>query len=313
MNTTLINRRSFIKNTLLAAGAISLPLAGDKFAASGAEAPKPPPRPAGNNYKKSIMWETVRLPGSVLDKFKAIKVAGFEGVELSSHMNRQEVLDAAKATGLVITGLVCSTHWRKPLSHPEAAVRREAIEGVLVALEDAKVYGTDAMLLVPGQVNANVSYNECWKRSVEGIRELLPVAEKSNIKICVENVWNYFLLSPLEARRYVDQFDSACVKFYFDTGNVMIHGWPEQWIRELGGRIWRVHIKEFSRKAADEKGRRAGFEAPLGEGDVDWPRVLEALRECGYHKHVWLTTEQGRSRTAAELGDLRGRLEKLLG
>jgi hexulose-6-phosphate isomerase len=266
---------------------------------------------ARHKYRKSIMWETVRVPGSVMEKFRAIKEAGFEGVELSSHMNRQEVLDAVRDTGLSVTGVVCSTHWRKPLSHPEAAVRREAVEGVLVAIEDARVYGTDAVLLVPGRVDATVSYDECWERSVEGIRELIPVAEKSGIFICIENVWNGFLLSPLEARRYVDQFGSGCVKFYFDTGNVMTHGWPEQWLRILGGRTGRAHIKDYSVKIADTQGRRAGTSAPLGGGDVDWPRVMQALRE--HYKNDWLTVEHGRSTTVGELRELRERFEKVAG
>ena len=297
-----MQRRNFIKRTVLASGALSLPVAASKIYGAS---PK-----SAHGFKKSIMWGTVGVEGSVLDKCKAIKEAGFAGIEPNSHMDRKEVIDATRATGLVISDVCCSTHWRKPLSHPDAAERQEGIEGVIVALEDAKAYGTDAILLVPGTVNENVTYDDCWNRTIEGIRKLIPVAEKLKVKICIENVWNNFLLSPIEARYYVDQFRSPYVKFYFDCGNIMIYGWPEQWINILGDRIGRIHIKEFSKRIADQQGRGAGFRAPLTEGDVNWAKVMEASRKN--YKHVWLTTEQGRSSTLDELKDLSQRFDKIL-
>jgi len=262
-----------------------------------------------NNFKKSIMWGTVNMEGSVHEKCKAVKAAGYQGIEPNSHMNRKEVIDAARATGLAITDVCCSTHGNKPMSHPDAATRQEGFEGAVVALEDAKEYGTDAILLIPGRVNETVSYDECWNRSVEGVKKLIPIAEKLKVMICIENVWNNFLLSPMEACRYVDQFNSPYVKFYFDCGNILYYGWPEQWINQLGERIARVHIKEYSKKIADKEGRVAGFRAPLTEGDVDWPKVMEALRNN--YKHVWLTTEMG-AKTLEEMIDLSGRLDKIL-
>ena len=301
-----MKRRNFIKNTILATGAFSLPLAGNRtYARSSVATP-----PAAYSFKKSIMWGTVGIQGSVLDKCKAVKEAGFAGIEPNSHMNRQEVIDAAKATGLTITDVCCSTHWNKPLSHPDAATRQEGIDGVIVALEDAAAYGTDAILLVPGVASDSVTYDECWSRSVEGIRKLLPVAERLKVKICVENVWNNFLMSPMEALYYVDQFRSPYVKFYFDCGNILVYGWPEQWIKILGDRIGRIHIKEFSRQIADKQGRRTGFNVPLTEGDVDWAKVMEALRQN--YQNVWLATEQGNSRTPEELKDLSVRFDKIL-
>ena len=301
----MIQRRNFIKNAILATGALSLPLSGNEIFANSAVATSF----AANNFKKSIMWNTVNIQGSVLEKCKAVKEAGFQGVELMSHMDRKEVLDATKATGLAITDVCCSTHGNKPMSHPDAAVRQEGFEGVVVALEDAKEYGTDAILLVPGRVNETVSYDECWERSVEGVKKLIPIAERLKVMICVENVWNNFLLSPLEACRYVDQFNSPFVKFYFDCGNILAYGWPEQWIRILGERIARVHIKEYSKQIADKQGRSAGFRAPLTEGDVDWPKVMQALRNS--YNHVWLATEMG-VRTLEDMKDLSGRLDKII-
>jgi len=257
------------------------------------------------------MWGSIGLrDASVLDKCKVIKESGFQGIEPNSHMNRQEVIDATKATGLAITDVCCNTHWSKPLSDPSAAIRQEGIDGMIVALEDAHAYSTDAVLLVPGVVSNTVTYDECWNRSVEGIKKLLPVAEKLKVAICVENVWNNFLLSPMEALNYVDQFNSPYVKIYLDCGNLLVYGWPEQWIKILGDRIGRIHIKEFSKQKADKEGRSAGFNVPLTEGDVDWPKVMEASRN--HYKNVWLTTEQGSSRNLEELKDLNERFDKIL-
>ena len=299
-----MQRRIFIKNTILATGALSLPLAGSEIFAATIP-------PVAVNFKKSIMWGTVGVEGSVLDKCKAVKEAGFQGIEPNSHMNRKEVIDAAKATGLEITDVCCSTHWNKPLSHPDAAVRQEGFDGAVVALEDANAYGTDAILLVPGTVSETVSYDDCWNRSTEGIKKLIPVAEKLKVTICIENVWNNFLLSPMEALYYVNQFNSPYVKFYLDCGNILVYGWPEQWINILGDRLGRVHIKEFSKQIAERQGRRTGFNVPLTEGDVDWPKVMDALRKN--YASPWLTTEQGSNKTSEELKDLSARFDKILG
>lgn len=304
-----MKRRNFIKNTLLATGTLAFAstretvFAGNNPMISHSSA-------ATTGFKKSIMWGTVGLEGSVLDKCKVIKEAGYTGIEPNSHMDRNEVLAAMKATGLVASSVCCSTHWENPLSHPDASVRQKGIDGMIVALEDAKAYGTDAVLLVPGTVSDTVSYDECWNRSVEGIKKILPVAEKLKVKICIENVWNNFLLSPMEACNYVDQFKSEYVRFYFDCGNILVYGWPEQWIRILGKRIGRIHIKEFSKQEADKQGRWAGFNVKLTEGDVDWKKVMEEARKS--YKSEWLTTEQGNSKTSDDLKDLSKRFDKIL-
>ncbi|HND52981.1 MAG TPA: sugar phosphate isomerase/epimerase, partial [Pirellulaceae bacterium] len=121
-----------------------------------------------------------------------------------------------------------------------------------------------------------------WERSTAEIRGVIPRARELGVRIAVENVWNQFLLSPLEAARFVDQFDARAVGWHFDIGNVVNYGWPEQWIRILGKRILKLHIKEFSRKKRDAEGLWKGFDVELGEGDVDWPAVMTALDEVGY-------------------------------
>lgn len=304
-----MKRRNFIKNTLLATGALSFSsLNNNAFAGGNTGFTELASTSAA--LKKSIMWGTVGMTGSVMDKCKAIKAAGYDGIEPNSHMDRKEVLSAMKATGLIASSVCCTTHWSKQLSSPDANIRKEGVEGVIVSLEDCKAYGTDAMLLVPGVVNDSVTYDECWNRSTEEIKKLLPVAEKLKVKICIENVWNNFLLSPLEAKRYVEQFNSPYVKFYFDCGNILIYGWPEQWIHILGDKIGRIHIKEFSKEKADKEGRGAGFNVKLTEGDVNWKRVMEEIHK-NYHG-TWLTTEQGDSKSPDELKDLCSRLDKIV-
>lgn len=296
-----MERRRFIKNTLWAAGAFSL---GSPLLAGGTTPAQAP------LFKKSIMWGTVSMPGTVREKCIAIKAAGFQGVEFNSHMDRTEAIAAAKEAGLEISSVCNSKHWAFPLSHADAEVRRQGLEAMKVAMEDAKAYGTDAVLLVPGVVNNTISYKECWDRSTEQIKQLVPLAEKLKVKICIENVWNNFLLSPLEAANYVDQFKSDQVGFYFDAGNVLVYGWPEQWIQILGKRMFRLHIKEFSRKIAETKGKGAGFGVKLTEGDNDWKAIMTAVRETGYEP--WLTTEQSGGDSLEGLIDLNRRLTNII-
>ncbi|MCD6352057.1 MAG: sugar phosphate isomerase/epimerase, partial [Armatimonadetes bacterium] len=133
---------------------------------------------------------------------------------------------------------------------------------------------------------APVPYDVCYQRSKEAIEELIPAAAETGVKLGLEPVWNMFLLSPLEWREFVDSFNSEWVSVYFDVGNVLLTGFPEQWIPILGSRITRVHVKDFKRSV----GTLDGF-CHLLEGDVNWPAVMAALREAGYDG--WLTAEVG--------------------
>ena len=241
---------------------------------------------------------------------KAIKVAGFDGVEMMSHMDVDEVLRARDETGLEIPSVCGAHHWGKPLSDPDAKVRDEGLQALKQTLRDAKRYGASSVLLVPAVVKKEVSYDEAYTRSQAEIRKAVPLAEELGVKIAIENVWNNFLLSPLEAARYVDEFKSPAVGWHFDVGNIIHYGWPEQWIRVLGQRIQKFHIKEFSRKTADQQGKGAGFAVPLLEGDNNWPAIMKAVDEIGYHG--WAITEQSGGDTPEGLRDLASRLEKIL-
>lgn len=238
---------------------------------------------AGLN-KKSLKYGMIKEDLSLLDKFKLIKELGFDGVELDSpnDLNEREILEARDKTGLIIPGVVNSVHWKSPLSDPDASVRAACVESMKTALRDCKKYGGTTVLLVPAVVNEKVSYADAYKRSQAEIKKILPVAKETGIKIAIENVWNNFLLSPLEAARYVDEFSSPMIGWYMDIGNIVRYGYPEQWISTLGKRIFKVDIKDYSRKKANEDGVWKGFDAQLSEGDVDWSAVNKALKSIGY-------------------------------
>lgn len=296
-----MNRRQFAKNTIMASAVISvssIPGFSNIIA------------PANRSLKKGIMWGSIGVGKTILEKFQAAKEAGFDGVEPMSHLNREEVLAARDATGLPIPSVCGALHWKYLLSDPDPKVREEGVAALKVTLEDAKAYGADTVLLVPGRVSDTVSYDDCWNRTVKEIKKVIPLAEKLKVKIGIENVWNNFLLSPVEAVDYVDQFKSKIMGFYFDCGNILVYGWPEQWIKILGPRVAKVHIKEFSRKIADKQGKGAGFGVKLQEGDVNWPAVMKALDDIGYSN--WTTIEQPGGRTPEGLKDLSDRLTNII-
>ena len=221
------------------------------------------------------------LPDS--DKFKLAKKCGFEGIE-ASPMND---LDAAREQGRLARAAGVPIHsivfggWHAPFSEADPKVIEKGIAGMETALRCAKAMGAETVLLVPAVVRENVSYADAYKRSQKHIRTLLPLAEEVGVVIAVENVWNKFLLSPLEFAHYVDEFDSPWLQAYFDVGNVIIYGYAQDWLRTLGGRIVKIHLKDFKRR---------GYQwTNLREGDVNWPEVRRALDEIGYSG--FMTTE----------------------
>lgn len=269
-------RRDFLKTGGAALAAATLPPA--VRADDATPAAKQPKR----NIKKGIMWACIPVQGSVMDKFKAVRDAGFDGIEIESAVDKDEALKARDATGVQIPTVVCSLHWQMPLSDPSPMVRQRCLEDAEKALRNGREYGSTTILLVPAVVKKEVPYDKAYARSQAEIKKLLPLAQELGVKIGIENVWNQFLFSPLEMARYIDEFGSPAVSSHFDVGNCINYGWPEHWVRILGGRIHKLHIKEYSRKKRDAEGLWKGFQVEYMEGDNDWPAVMQALDEIGY-------------------------------
>ena len=295
-----MDRRDFVKmvgSGLLAAGAGRMVMAAENAAAPVKSAAK---------FKKAIEFEMIGEKLPVLDKFKLLKELGFDGVEVQSagRPDREEFLKAREATGVEIHSVMNTDHWKKPLSHPDPKVREECRKSVQGSLEDAKYWGASAILLVPAVVSKEIAYDEAYTRSQAEIRKLAPIAEKLGVAIGVEFVWNNFLLSPLEFARYLDEISSPMVRAYFDCGNVVRYGWPEQWVRLLGKRLCKIHIKEYSRQKEKDEGVWAGFDVELMEGDCDWPSVMKALRAAGYSGYITAEVKGGKKARMAELAGL---------
>lgn len=306
--TISVNRREFLQDSgvaLAASALVATAVAGTAATALAQEAAAAPVA-----FKKAVKLSMVE-GATVLDKFKLVKECGFHGIDVDGPpLKHDEVLKARDETGLTIHGVVTHTHWSQPLSHPDPKVRENGLNGLLQAIKDSKAYGGTTVLLVVGVVNKEISYADAYTRTQEEIKKALPLATELGIKIAFENVWNMFLLSPLEFARYIDEFQNPQVGAYFDVGNVVNYGWPEQWIKTLGKRILKVDVKEYSRARRDKNGPYAGFGAPLGEGDCDWPAVLKALAEVGITE-AWGTAEVtggGKER----LTDISTRMDKIL-
>jgi hexulose-6-phosphate isomerase len=253
--------------------------------------------------RKAIMYATIGFKGSVLEQFRAVKDAGFEGVEPMSHMNQDEVLKALEVTGLKAASVCCNTHWKKLLSDPNPSVRQEGLEGLQQALKDAKRYGATSVLLVPGRVTKDVPYEDCFKRSVIEIRKAVPLARELGVKIAVENVWNDFITTPQQAVEFLDAINSPQVGWHFDIGNAVRYSPPETWIPVLGNRIVKLHIKEYSNFKR--------FKVRFFEGDNHWPAIMKALDAAGYEG--WGISEQPgeQAQDDATLKDLAQRMDRV--
>lgn len=244
--------------------------------------------------KKGISFYMIKEELSLVDKCKLVMDLGFDGVEFNSPVDfsLDELLAAKEKSGIEIPSLVNKDHWSKPLSDPDPEVRQYTIDSVAKSLEEVKVLGGDTVLVVPGVVNEKVPYGVAYRNALDSIRKLIPYAEKASMKIGLENVWSNFILSPVEARRFVDEINHPLVGWYFDIGNILRYGWPEHWIAELNRRIVKLHAKEFSRGKMNDEGLWAGFKVDLLAGDNNWPVVMQALRDIDY-QGGWLTVELG--------------------
>jgi L-ribulose-5-phosphate 3-epimerase len=306
------SRREFLNSSITAACAVSLSGSGlpASLAAALASAPPcaaaTPPSTSSLPIKKGVLLDM--LPGSLshADRFKMARDVGFEVVQARTtpdeHM-AEEIKNAADTANIRIDSVMNMDHWKYPLSSSDPAVVEKSLAGMRTSLHNAKLWGSDAVLLVPAVVNPQTSYRDAWTRSQKEIRKLIPLAEELKIVIAIEEVWNKFLLSPLEMANYIGEFQSPWIKAWFDVGNVLLYGYPQDWIRTLGKSIVKVHLKDFKRK-------EDGYAwVNLGDGDVDWAAVRKAFAEIGYSGSAITELDGG---DATYLRDVSRRVDRLV-
>jgi hexulose-6-phosphate isomerase len=284
--TVNIDRRRFVQTTgLFLASAAAPAVLGRPAAAASA-----------GNVKKALCFEMIQGTGSAEDKLRMAKDAGFDGVEINCQRFKKNGLDpkqlaqASAKLGVPIHGV-------------------SGAAGDLVgAIEEAKIYGATTVLHV-ARADANEPYVAHYRKAQDTIRAAIPAAEKHKVTILVENVWATFLIEPLMMARFIDEIGSPYVKAYFDVGNVMRWGLPQQWIEVLGKRIGKIHIKEYSLKTAMKEGMIKAFDFPIGQGDIEWAKVCAQLRAVGFKS--WATAEV-RGGDLARLTDIAQQMDKVL-
>ena len=279
------SRRDFIKTT----GAV----------VAGATLLNAAPVQAGEftgKIKKAVKLNMVKGDGmSTLDKFKLVKELGFDGIEPSvrEKIAPEELKEASEASGLPIHGVV-----------------NGSVNDIQAAVDRALLFGSNSVLLVAGRVGDNKSYADNYKETQLLIRRAIPYAEEKKIQLLVENVWNNFLLSPLEMARYLDELDSPIVGAYFDIGNVVRFAWPEHWIPVLGKHIKKLDVKEYSRDKQNNEGLWKGFNVDIGDGSINWEAVRKELKAIDYSG--WATAEVGAG-GREHLADVAKRMDTVLG
>src|SRR5258707_1677681 len=267
------SRRRFLKSTAGAACAATLAGTLGKSLVAGAPSPAPPP------IKKGILLDMLPASLSCADRLKLAREIGFEVLQAPTEPDEhkaEELRKAADAAQIRIDSVMNMDHWKYPLSSSDPTVVEKSLAGMRTSLQNAKLWGSDVVLLVPAVVSPQTSYREAWTCSQYEIRKLLPLAEELKVVIAMEEVWNRFLLSPLEMATYIDEFQSPWGKGWFDVGNVVLYGHPQDWIRTLDKRIVKVHLKDFKRN------KDSYAWVNLGEGDIDWAAVREAFAAIHY-------------------------------
>jgi L-ribulose-5-phosphate 3-epimerase len=263
----------------------------------------------GSQIRKAVLISMLPKELAYAERFDVARDAGFDAIEMqtvSSPEEAAQIREASEKTRLRIHSVMNMDHWRLPLSSSDPDVVQKSVAGMETSLRNAALWGADTVLLVPAVVDPKTSYQDAWQRSQQVIRErLLPLATQLKVVIAVEEVWNKFLLSPLEFARYVDDFNSPWLKAYFDVGNVVFYGYPHDWIRTLGPRIVKIHLKDFQ---LDRPNNRYAFKN-LGEGDIDWLEVHRALSDIKYAGYVTTEVSGG---PAEYLKDLAGRVDRVL-
>jgi L-ribulose-5-phosphate 3-epimerase len=260
----------------------------------------------GLSIKKGLVFNMLPETLSYAERFKLARETGFEVVQALTEPDEhkaEQIKKAAEAAGIRIDSVMNMDHWKYPLSSSDPEVVEKSLAGMRRSLQNAKLWGSEAVLLVPAVLDPKTSYRDAWSRSQKEIRKLLPLAEELRVVIAIEEVWNRFLLSPLEMAAYIDEFNSPWIKAWFDVGNVVLYGYPQDWIRTLGPRIFKVHLKDFKR------GKDSYAWVNLGEGDIDWAAVREAFAAVNYTGSAVVELPAGNE---TYLRDVSHRVDRLL-
>ena len=290
MGSAAVNRREFLQTA--AATAVVVPALSQTSKAAGSE------------LRKAVLIGMLPKQLSYVERFSLAKRVGFEALEAQTVSEPDvvaQIKEAAAQAGVKIHSVMNMDHWKYPLSSADPKVVDLSIKGMETSLRNAKTWGADVVLLVPAVVNPETSYKDAYTRSQKRVRQMIPLAKELGVVIGLEEVWNKFLLSPLEFARYIDEIDSPWVKAYFDVGNVVLFGYPEDWIRTLGKRIVKLHLKDF-------KSETKQF-VPLREGSVNWPEVRKAVNEIGFKGYATVELSGG---DEAYLQEVSARVDKII-
>jgi L-ribulose-5-phosphate 3-epimerase len=272
--------------------------------------------------KKSIMRATLPHPSTTpLTKLlEPLKKNGFEGIQLGVWDQVGELTLRTSTEDATSLAKTCRDAGLEPHSiyggigffRADAEDRKRAMDDAKKTLDLAAAIGAKTILIHPGQLSPTIPYDDCWKLSVEGLNALKEKAESTHIRLGLENVWNKFLMSPLEFRRILDEVNSSAVGIWFDIGNVVVFGYPEQWLRILGKKpIVGLHIKDFKRGPNDHFGTYDGL-VPLFHGSVNWPAVMKEMTAIGLDEYLVTEVSLGRQPFPAAVRELSGQLDTLI-
>jgi L-ribulose-5-phosphate 3-epimerase len=241
--------------------------------------------------RKAILISMLPSDLPLADGLKLARDVGFEEIEcqtVSDPKQAEAIKVAAGNAGIRIRSVMNMAHWSFPFNSSDPEIVKKGMEGMETSLRNAHLWGADTVLLVPAVVSPKFSYFEdAWTRSQQQIRKLLPLAEQLKVVIAIEEVWNKFLVSPVDFARYVDEFRSPWVRAYLDVGNMVFYGYPQDWIRIMGKRIAKLHIKDFRYRNGQTEW------VALREGDIDWMEVYRALADIGYQGTATVELDSG--------------------
>ena len=291
----MTHRRDFLKLSTLSAAATLLPQTPSSILAAA-------PSAAGQ-LKKAVLISMLPKQMSYLDRFKLAVDTGFEAIEaqtITDPKEADEIKAASDQAKIKIHSVMNMGHWEWPFSSPDPEDVKKSVARMETSLRNAKLWGADTVLLVPGVVRPDTTIPQAWQRSQPHIKKLLPLAKELGVVIAIEPVWNKFLLTPYDTAKYVDEFKSPWVKAYFDVGNVVMYGFPQEWIRALDKRIVKFHLKDF-----DTKTRQF---VPLREGSIDWKEVRKAISEINYSGYLTVELPGG---DEAYLREVSKRVDKI--